>query len=99
MQPAVVFASGDLTCLVLDAAPGILELAFAPVALTFALQLLVAEEAASAFLQVAADLLHAAFDAVGIDSLIVVAMVHISLLIIVDMQGYGRTPPLVLQHL
>src|SRR4051794_40888461 len=51
---------------VLEAAPGVLELALALVGLAFGGQFLVAEQLARAFLQLAADLLEAAFGAVGI---------------------------------
>src|SRR5438046_6893846 len=49
---------------VLNAAPGVLELAFGLVGLTLALHLLIAEQLASSFLHLAAYLLGAAFGAI-----------------------------------
>src|SRR5207302_6209667 len=63
----VVIVPHRLARFVLQAAPRILELAFALIRLAFALHLLVAEQLAGAFLELAAGLLEAAFGAVFVD--------------------------------
>src|SRR5206468_8229740 len=63
----VVVVAKRLARFVFQAAPGILQLAFALVGLAFSLHLLVAEQLAGAFLDLAAGLLEATFGAVFVD--------------------------------
>ena len=63
----VIFFAELLTRLILDAAPGVLELAFGLVGLTFVLHFFVAEQLAGTFLNLATGLLHAALGAIVVN--------------------------------